>query len=95
MNEKELRTQWMYEVDVYRARNMPGGVTAREWRRRHVDEVEKGEEVRCAHCLGEVRLHKGSKIRHHAEHLDPADAVKCAGSPLGKAGSRMPKKIQD
>ncbi len=89
MSDRDYRTEWMYEVEVLRARNVAGGQVAREWRTRHVEEIERGEEVRCVHCKGEVRLHKGTKVRHHAEHKDAADAMKCPGSPLGKAGARM------
>jgi hypothetical protein len=92
MTNREYRTEWMYEVEVCRTRSAPGGASAKEWRKRHVEEVERGEVVRCVHCKGEVRLHKGPKVRHHAEHKDAADAMKCPGSPLGKAGSRMPTR---
>lgn len=88
------RTEWMYTVKVHRGFIVKGRVVTR-WEVAPVTEVERDEDYVCAHCDGEVRLHKGKSVPEHAEHKRTEDSEKCAGGVKGKTNKRPAKRPSD
>jgi hypothetical protein len=79
----------MFEVDVNR-RFLVDGKRSWKWVKKPVNEVKEGEETRCHWCKNPVRIHRGKKVRWHAEHLETADSETCCGGVVGKTGTKMP-----
>jgi hypothetical protein len=73
----------MFECATRRRFRKPDGSTEFEWVSRSVKAIDKGSDIRCAHCEGEVRIHRQrlpDGAPDHVKHTSADDARHCKGS---------------
>lgn len=77
-----MATGKMYECGTKRRFRTEDGQTEWRWVPRPVKDIAKGDAIRCAHCDGEVRLHRKRVANgppDHVQHVSPEDARHCRG----------------
>lgn len=89
------RTESMFEVEAYLPHLDSEGRRYYAWVGKRVDNLPSHVlRVRCKHCKSEaIRLHRGSKVKWHAEHQIKEDSSECPGGICDKEGSLRAKDI--
>jgi hypothetical protein len=77
----------MFECATRRRFRKPDGSTEFEWVSRSVKAIDKGSDIRCAHCEGEVRIHRqrlpdGARHCKGSGNFGPEDVHRMSTKPV-------------